>query len=373
MSQIPPIQYQVNIRYQISKDNLLQKEETKEVIKKFIDTNPIIARKRAISYLESYIEILMQGQGYEYIGIEDAAEKLNNLFKPTGETRYSNGIKLPDHFNKICNVEFVINSPMGDDEEDERHEILALDTYNTSCTTLIDTAISLQKELSYYHHYKIDTEKLQTSQAIYDIEDDDIQSYTFLTVPINWKDKNLIPDTVDENDETILELIKNGENQHVEFKPSIVYNFTTKRGDRIRKQEIAKTLCALANSRGGGILFIGVDDNSIINGLEISDFLISTKSNPRDYFQQELQQLVSSHFEHKLSNLIHNKAFRTFEKKTIFIIKVMPSSFPIFSKEFDPVSTISNKKFYYRDGSASREIKDVEDIVKYCLDRFNHQ
>lgn len=57
--------------------------------------------------------------------------------------------------------------------------------------------------------------------------------------------------------------------------------------------------------------------------------------------------------------------FHQVEGKDIFIVTVNPSkNRPIFLK------SRNEKKFYVRGEASSRQITDVEEIIKYCLSRF---
>jgi len=85
-------------------------------------------------------------------------------------------------------------------------------------------------------------------------------------------------------------LIDGGENNHVEFKPCLIYNFNTKKGGIGVKAYIAKAICAFLNANGG-FLFIGVKDNGEAQGLDY-DFNLSNGKNPLDFFMLEFDQML---------------------------------------------------------------------------------
>jgi ATP-dependent DNA helicase RecG len=67
------------------------------------------------------------------------------------------------------------------------------------------------------------------------------------------------------DEKQVLEIVKSGETQTVEFKRAVTKDF-------------GKTMCAFANA-GGGTIFVGVEDNKVVSGLK-SDLL--------DEFQQQI-------------------------------------------------------------------------------------
>lgn len=67
------------------------------------------------------------------------------------------------------------------------------------------------------------------------------------------------------NTKDILHIIKQGENEKLEFK-------------RLWKDEHLKTLCAFANT-SGGFLLIGIEDNKTISGILDSEKLLENLPN----------------------------------------------------------------------------------------------
>jgi hypothetical protein len=59
-------------------------------------------------------------------------------------------------------------------------------------------------------------------------------------------------------EEEILDICKNGEDQHYEFKAA---------GTEVRK--LTREICAMLNTRSGGIVFYGVDDDGTIVGTDV--------------------------------------------------------------------------------------------------------
>ena len=140
------------------------------------------------------------------------------------------------------------------------------------------------------------------------------------------------------------------------------FNFKTQKGGISIKEIIAKTICAFLNSNGG-FLFIGVDDDGKIQGLDY-DYQLSNGKKPKDFFQLEFDQMIEHFIGFSIKSNIDGQFYRA-EGKDIFIVTVSPSkNRPVFLK------SQNEKKFYVRGEASSRQIIDVEEIIKYCLSRF---
>jgi Predicted transcriptional regulator containing an HTH domain and an uncharacterized domain shared with the mammalian protein Schlafen len=64
-----------------------------------------------------------------------------------------------------------------------------------------------------------------------------------------------------------VQLIENGENEQIEFKSSIRYDYFRKTTNRELELVIAKTIVGFMNAKGGKLI-LGVDDDGNILGLE---------------------------------------------------------------------------------------------------------
>ena len=68
---------------------------------------------------------------------------------------------------------------------------------------------------------------------------------------------------------------------------------------KVLEKVISKTIAAFMNSEGG-TLFIGVDDDGNVIGLE-NDYLLLKKRNS-DGFEPELRQSIEKHLKNKIAN-----------------------------------------------------------------------
>ncbi len=182
----------------------------------------------------------------------------------------------------------------------------------------------------------------------------------------------------------IEELIKKGENQRLEFKSealwSLNYNEKESKSYELRtyKQKaskviIAKSLSALMNSEGG-ILVIGVKENKEISGYEIIGIekdLEKLKELKKDfsidgYKRMIIDEIIRPFFHSKIYNKINfflEFKFEVFEGKTVCLIKVNSSNFPVF------LSLEGREIFMIRTETQTRQIQDKE-LVDYCMDKF---
>lgn len=128
--------------------------------------------------------------------------------------------------------------------------------------------------------------------------------------------------------EEVQELILAGESDRVEFKSTLRYDLRSKEVNKKLEYVIAKTIAAFMNSVGGN-LFIGVDDNQNILGLEDD---ISTLSKPSiDGFELHLIEIVKKFIGAGL--ISHVKiSFPVVEDVQICQIKVSRSSKSVFTR-----------------------------------------
>lgn len=102
--------------------------------------------------------------------------------------------------------------------------------------------------------------------------------------------------------ESIQFIIRNGENEKVEFKASFRYNLRKRQPNKILVEVIMKAIAGFMNA-SGGILIIGVDDNGYPLGL-VNYYSCSARHN-RDGFEQKLIQHLSDRLGTDLGPSIH--------------------------------------------------------------------
>jgi CheY-like chemotaxis protein len=121
-------------------------------------------------------------------------------------------------------------------------------------------------------------------------------------------------------------LISQGENEIVEFKSSIRWDFQKKNVNKDLQSAIAKAIAGMLN-RKGGIILIGVNDNGIVLGIE--DDLKTLRKPTIDEFQVAITDIVRSYLGLKYRNFIHVR-FEWVDEKQISIVKVDASPEPVY-------------------------------------------
>lgn len=150
-------------------------------------------------------------------------------------------------------------------------------------------------------------------------------------------------------------LINEGENQFVEFKSSIRYDYQNKTINRKLESVIVKTIVGFLNSNGGGKLIIGVADDGEILGLD-KDFT-TLKHKNEDGFELKIFDLITNKIGSEFCQFCKVN-FNSIENRIVCILYINSSSKPAFFKDAD--KTI----FYLRMGNSTRELS-VKDTVSY--------
>ena len=163
--------------------------------------------------------------------------------------------------------------------------------------------------------------------------------------------------------EQVKQLLIQREGPNIEFKPSLVFNFSTNEPGIGIKAINAKAICGFLNSNGG-FLLIGVRDNGEVCGLEPDFKLSPADKDPKDYFLLQLDDMLYQFFEINLKSNIYPSLVEI-DNKMVCMVKVFPSKQgPVFIKNQ------GTKEFWLRTAVSTKIISDVEAIVKYCLGRW---
>ena len=151
-----------------------------------------------------------------------------------------------------------------------------------------------------------------------------------------------------------LSLINHGENSRVEFKSTLRWDLRLEKRNPEIEFAVLKTIAAFMNTDGGN-LFIGIDDNGVILGLE-NDFKTLKKQNI-DGFEQFLMTLITEKIGANFCTLVTAKFYKL-EENEICQIVVRPYFSPAYIKE--------NKltHFFIRTGNGTREL-NVQESLDY--------
>ncbi len=150
------------------------------------------------------------------------------------------------------------------------------------------------------------------------------------------------------------QLIRQGENDRVEFKSTLRWNLKTDRAERVIEKAWLKTVVAFLNS-SGGLLVVGVRDDGAILGMA------------PDRFDSEDKYLL--HVNNRLQEnigLAHCASIRYYlaaiEGHKVLVIHCRPSSQPVFLKMG------KEEEFFVRVGPGSRKLSTSE-VVAYVTQR----
>ncbi|MDX2507839.1 MAG: putative DNA binding domain-containing protein [Gammaproteobacteria bacterium] len=153
----------------------------------------------------------------------------------------------------------------------------------------------------------------------------------------------------------IYQLLHQGEGETLEFKSTMRKNL--KSGKNGKEIEIAwlKGLVGFMNTNGG-ILLIGIKDDSTILGIDADEF------ENEDKILLHFKNLLSQHIGLEFSNFI-NLNIDQIEGKTILVIECERADRPAF------LYIKNEEEFYIRSGPASVKLS-VSKVIKYIQNRY---
>jgi len=155
--------------------------------------------------------------------------------------------------------------------------------------------------------------------------------------------------------EEILKLIKEGENERIEFKSTLRTNIHTNEHDRKIEHSVLKTIVAFLNSEGGTLL-IGVSNEGGIMGIERDRF------QNNDRFTLHFMNLIKEHIG---SEYIPYLSFELIliEEKTILKVDCTCSRKPVYLRMG------KDEEFYVRAGPATVQLNGRR-LVDYVDRKF---
>ncbi len=139
----------------------------------------------------------------------------------------------------------------------------------------------------------------------------------------------------------LFDLIQKGEDNTVEFKVAACWNAWQGRKDETMKSNIVEETAAFLNSRDGGTVLIGVEDDGTVVGLEHDYRVANPNKSNRDGYQLFLADALKSSLLGNWS-LFYTISFGTVKGKEICKIDVAPAPEPVYLKNGD---------FHIRDGN----------------------
>jgi hypothetical protein len=157
------------------------------------------------------------------------------------------------------------------------------------------------------------------------------------------------------------EMIKGGENDHVEFKASFSHCIKEKTKEKRLIAEVIKAIAGFLNKKGGDLL-IGVSDKGEVLGID--EELDTHYKSSQDQFKRVFIAAINHSYSSNPDEFI-NYSFVQSNGKLIFHVECQPSDFGIYTKD-------KNGKliFYYRQNPQTIELTGP-DLVQYEIKRFH--
>lgn len=352
-----------------------------EIEEKFENENPIIAREHAFRFYQNYIDVLLEAKGLKYVSDRQTRIELNSYLKsnePVIIQFDGREIDISEGYGNGIGIYMILDKPKdGTNEIGDEFIIHGIGDYNYSNYNLLYINLSFI-EYEYYKFYNYFTNNLETDVVFFSewewkdgYGDDQPETRKILKTPIDWtgfdkifwwgKDDIQKSEDVKKNPITIEDIIKIGECNQIEFKPSLVYNFSTGSPGISVKGIIAKTICAFLNSKGG-FLLIGINDKGEVIGLE-NDYKLSGYKDPKDFLRLEFDQMLKHFLSFSVKDNIQTQIIEV-EGKDILYVRVWPSKYrPVF------LNGQTCKEFYVRGEASTRQL-DIEEFYKYYIDKW---
>ncbi len=162
--------------------------------------------------------------------------------------------------------------------------------------------------------------------------------------------------------ESVDALIAGGENQFVEFKSSLMWDYRQKAVNKALYEPVMKNVVGFMNASGGRIL-IGVADDGEVLGLD-PDLRATRKGNVDEFeniFNMAFRKMIGPEYRGLVT-----LTFPEVQGKTVCVVTVRPSPSPVFFKHK------GREDFYVRAGNASQPLT-MSQAARYIRDHFGRE
>jgi len=171
----------------------------------------------------------------------------------------------------------------------------------------------------------------------------------FIPISIYLISKNSVRKKVIRNQKSDTDwrsIIDKGENDSIEFKSSLRWDYRQEKINKVLEGVIIKTISAFLNTEGGTLL-IGVDDEGNVLGLE-KDYSSFSKKNS-DGFLLTLTNLINQHLGKQIHKYISLNII-SINEKDVCIVAIHKSEKPVFIEKKD------KEEFYIRASASSQPL-----------------
>jgi len=153
---------------------------------------------------------------------------------------------------------------------------------------------------------------------------------------------------------TVHYLIAQGEQENIEFKSSIRWDYKNKNVNKEFQKVISRTIAGMMNNNGG-MLLIGIADDGTVLGIE-KDLQTLRKPN-RDEFELVLIEIVQNNLGLEFIKHI-NIRFEPIDEKDICLVSIEPSVKPVF------LISGNDSEFWVRIRNSTRRL-NVKDATEH--------
>lgn len=150
--------------------------------------------------------------------------------------------------------------------------------------------------------------------------------------------------------ESIRSIIKNGENENVEFRRSFRYDHRIGHPEKSLEDILMHSVAGFMNAKGG-ILIIGVDKDGHIKGLADDYFSLGRKS--REGFEQKFMEVLATKLGTDICSFVH-LAFHEIGDIEISSIYIEKANRPVYIHEAE------RTVFYLRTGIVTKSLNTQE-------------
>ena len=152
--------------------------------------------------------------------------------------------------------------------------------------------------------------------------------------------------------ESIKSIIKNGENENVEFKKSFRYDYRIGHLEKSNEDIVMRSVAGFLNMKGG-ILIIGVDMDGHLNGLTDDYFSLGRKS--REGFEKRFMEVLTAKLGIDICSSVH-LAFHEIANTEICSLLIEKAHRPVYVNEG------GNTIFYIRIGNNTKQLTTMETV-----------
>lgn len=164
-------------------------------------------------------------------------------------------------------------------------------------------------------------------------------------------------EVIEEKPVTLEQMVAQGEGIYTEFKSTLRVNLHTGEKDKRMEHAALKTINGFLNSKEGGTLVVGVDDDGNALGLATDGFP------NEDKMDLHLGNLIKSQL--GVASMLHIKPhFEDYKGERVLLVDCKPSKVPVYLKNG------GSEEFYIRAGGSSAKLTPSQ-MTEYIKQRFN--